>query len=98
MSETQMDHVGTVRASISPPVCSTVLKIAENASIEIMASPIQIPDNAPFSPEQRVWLSEFLGKMLVPLAVPLPLLVHLSPSPFFSVHKRELPRALLRNL
>jgi sulfite reductase (NADPH) flavoprotein alpha-component len=29
-----------------------------------MAAPIQIPDNAPFSPEQRAWLSEFLGKML----------------------------------
>lgn len=29
-----------------------------------MVSPIQIPDNAPFSPEQRVWLSDFLGKML----------------------------------
>ncbi|MFD2255566.1 sulfite reductase subunit alpha [Luteolibacter algae] len=29
-----------------------------------MASPIQIPDNAPFSPEQRQWLSEFLGQML----------------------------------
>lgn len=31
-----------------------------------MASPIQIPDNAPFTPEQRLWLSDFLGKMLVP--------------------------------
>ncbi len=29
-----------------------------------MASPIQIPDNAPFSPEQRKWLSEFIGTML----------------------------------
>jgi sulfite reductase (NADPH) flavoprotein alpha-component len=29
-----------------------------------MVAPIQIPDNAPFSPEQRAWLSEFLGKML----------------------------------
>ncbi|MGJ8633720.1 MAG: sulfite reductase subunit alpha [Luteolibacter sp.] len=30
-----------------------------------MASQIQIPDTAPFSPEQRAWLSDFLGKMLV---------------------------------
>ncbi len=29
-----------------------------------MASPIQIPDNAPFSPEQRLWLGHFLGRML----------------------------------
>ena len=29
-----------------------------------MASPIQIPDNAPFTPEQRLWLSEFLGNIL----------------------------------
>ena len=29
-----------------------------------MVSPIKIPDNAPFSPEQRQWLSEFLGTML----------------------------------
>jgi len=29
-----------------------------------MASPIQIPDSAPFSPEQRQWLSEFLGTIL----------------------------------
>ncbi|MEP2776924.1 MAG: sulfite reductase subunit alpha [Luteolibacter sp.] len=29
-----------------------------------MASPIKIPDNAPFSPEQRQWLSDFLGTML----------------------------------
>ena len=30
-----------------------------------MALPIQIPDTAPFTPEQRLWLSDFLGKMLV---------------------------------
>ncbi|MBC7980611.1 MAG: flavodoxin domain-containing protein [Armatimonadetes bacterium] len=29
-----------------------------------MLSPIKIPDDAPFSPEQRQWLSEFLSKML----------------------------------
>ncbi len=29
-----------------------------------MASPIQIPDNAPFTPEQRLWLSDFIGTML----------------------------------
>jgi sulfite reductase (NADPH) flavoprotein alpha-component len=29
-----------------------------------MASSIQIPDNAPFTPEQRLWLSEFLGGIL----------------------------------
>ncbi len=29
-----------------------------------MASSIQIPDNAPFTPEQRLWLSEFLGNIL----------------------------------
>lgn len=29
-----------------------------------MASPIQIPDNAPFTPEQRQWLSDFLGTIL----------------------------------
>lgn len=29
-----------------------------------MASPIKIPDNAPFTPEQRQWLSEFLGTIL----------------------------------
>ncbi len=29
-----------------------------------MASTIQIPDNAPFTPEQRLWLSEFLGNIL----------------------------------
>ncbi len=29
-----------------------------------MVSPIQIPDNAPFSPEQRQWLGEFLGNLL----------------------------------
>ncbi len=29
-----------------------------------MASPIQIPDNAPFTPEQRQWLSEFLGNII----------------------------------
>jgi len=29
-----------------------------------MASTIQIPDNAPFTPEQRQWLSEFLGSIL----------------------------------
>jgi sulfite reductase (NADPH) flavoprotein alpha-component len=29
-----------------------------------MASSIQIPDNAPFTPEQRQWLSEFLGSIL----------------------------------
>ncbi len=38
-----------------------------------MASPIQIPDDAPFTPEQRIWLGEFLAKMLAvanPAAVP----------------------------
>jgi sulfite reductase (NADPH) flavoprotein alpha-component len=35
-----------------------------------MASPIQIPDNAPFTPEQRKWLSEFLANMLAPSAMP----------------------------
>jgi len=35
-----------------------------------MASPIQIPDNAPFSPEQRQWLSDFLSSMLAPNAMP----------------------------
>lgn len=29
-----------------------------------MTSPIVIPDDAPFTPEQRVWLSGFLGKLL----------------------------------
>jgi sulfite reductase (NADPH) flavoprotein alpha-component len=29
-----------------------------------MASPIKIPENAPFTPEQRQWLSEFLGTIL----------------------------------
>jgi sulfite reductase (NADPH) flavoprotein alpha-component len=29
-----------------------------------MASSIQIPDNAPFTPEQRQWLGEFLGNIL----------------------------------
>ncbi len=29
-----------------------------------MASPIQIPDNAPFSPEQRLWLSDLFSNML----------------------------------
>ncbi len=29
-----------------------------------MASSIQIPDTAPFTPEQRLWLSEFLGHIL----------------------------------
>lgn len=29
-----------------------------------MASPIQIPESAPFTPEQRQWLSEFLGNLL----------------------------------
>ncbi|MBK1884064.1 sulfite reductase subunit alpha [Luteolibacter pohnpeiensis] len=29
-----------------------------------MVSPIQIPNDAPFSPEQRAWLGEFLAKML----------------------------------
>ena len=35
-----------------------------------MATPIQIPENAPFSPEQRQWLSEFLSRMLAPSAAP----------------------------
>lgn len=30
-----------------------------------MVSPIKIPDNAPFTPEQRQWLGEFLGTMLL---------------------------------
>ena len=29
-----------------------------------MVSPIQIPNDAPFSPEQRAWLGDFLAKML----------------------------------
>jgi sulfite reductase (NADPH) flavoprotein alpha-component len=29
-----------------------------------MVSPIHIPDNAPFTPEQRLWLGDFLAKML----------------------------------
>lgn len=29
-----------------------------------MTSPIVIPEDAPFSPQQRVWLSDFLGKLL----------------------------------
>jgi sulfite reductase (NADPH) flavoprotein alpha-component len=29
-----------------------------------MVSPIHIPDNAPFTPEQRQWLGDFLAKML----------------------------------
>ncbi len=29
-----------------------------------MASSIQIPDNAPFTPEQRLWLGDFLANML----------------------------------
>jgi sulfite reductase (NADPH) flavoprotein alpha-component len=29
-----------------------------------MPNPIQLPDDAPFTPEQRQWLSEFLTKML----------------------------------
>lgn len=29
-----------------------------------MATPILIPDNAPFTPEQRAWLANFLGEML----------------------------------
>lgn len=29
-----------------------------------MVSPIQIPDNAPFTPEQRQWLGEFIGKLM----------------------------------
>jgi sulfite reductase (NADPH) flavoprotein alpha-component len=29
-----------------------------------MASSIQIPNNAPFTPEQRQWLGEFLGNIL----------------------------------
>ncbi len=29
-----------------------------------MASSIQIPDTAPFTPEQRLWLNEFLGSIL----------------------------------
>lgn len=37
---------------------------AITASIEKMALPIQIPDTAPFTPEQRQWLSEFLGNIL----------------------------------
>lgn len=32
--------------------------------LEKMASSIQIPENAPFTPEQRQWLSEFLGNIL----------------------------------
>jgi sulfite reductase (NADPH) flavoprotein alpha-component len=31
-----------------------------------MAAPIQIPDNAPFTPEQRLWLGDFLGRLLAP--------------------------------
>jgi sulfite reductase (NADPH) flavoprotein alpha-component len=38
-----------------------------------MASSIQIPDNAPFTTEQRQWLGEFIGKMLAQAAgVPVP--------------------------
>ena len=29
-----------------------------------MSSPIVIPDSAPFTPEQRAWLSDFLSKTL----------------------------------
>src|SRR6218665_1963391 len=29
-----------------------------------MASPIKIPDDAPFTPEQRVWLGDFLAKLI----------------------------------
>ena len=29
-----------------------------------MASPIKIPDDAPFTPEQRVWLGQFLAKLV----------------------------------
>lgn len=29
-----------------------------------MVSPIHIPDNAPFTPEQRLWLGDFLAKLL----------------------------------
>lgn len=35
-----------------------------------MASPIQIPDNAPFTAEQRKWLSEFLGNILAQAQAP----------------------------
>jgi sulfite reductase (NADPH) flavoprotein alpha-component len=35
-----------------------------------MASPIQIPNDAPFTPEQRAWLGEFLTSMLAGTAQP----------------------------
>lgn len=36
-----------------------------------MASTIHIPDNAPFSPEQRKWLGEFLGSLMNQSAAPV---------------------------
>jgi sulfite reductase (NADPH) flavoprotein alpha-component len=36
-----------------------------------MVSPIQIPDNAPFTPEQRQWLGTFLGQLLIQPATAL---------------------------
>ncbi len=35
-----------------------------------MVMPIHVPDDAPFSPEQREWLSQFLGKMLSGASAP----------------------------
>lgn len=47
-----------------------------------MVSPIHIPDNAPFTPEQRQWLGDFIGKMLAqsggavaPVGSPVPVTV-----------------------
>ncbi|MFK7851012.1 MAG: sulfite reductase subunit alpha [Akkermansiaceae bacterium] len=43
---------------------------AHTACIKQMVSPIHIPENAPFTPEQRQWLGDFLGNLLSQSAAP----------------------------